>query len=115
MLQKSKYVIMEIVKSDSPVIELVPIVFPASLVHRGVYTGARPAYEDTCNLTSIRPYSAGFLDIRIKNNIHSNMKPILEIKTFGKSVSLNIESREGDEELIAKMLNGERITILKPQ
>ena len=109
MLQKAKYIIMEITREDSPVVELVPVVFPISLTHKVMFKGAKLAYEDTDNLTNIKPYSAGFLQSRIKRSMESNSRPELKINTFGKSTSLNIESKEDDGDLILKMLRGERI------
>lgn len=102
MGNKLKYIIVEI--SDGEATEILPVLFPESLMHIEIYRGVKGSYCGVLGRTkTTRCVSAGF--VRINDSI-----PLSEesIKTSGKSETLDLESRPEDAKLIYIMLTKSR-------
>ena len=98
MGNKLKYIIAEV--SDGEATEILPVLFPDSLIHREIYRGVKGSYCGALGKAkTTRCVSAGF--VRIDESI-----PLSEesIKVFGKSETLDLESRPEDAKLIYIML-----------
>lgn len=94
---KIKYIIIE--ATDSETKEILPVIFPCSLIHKEVYMAARRSYRGVTRRKQISCASAGFLTI-------DNSMPlsIEAINVFDRSESLNLDSRPEDAKLIYNML-----------
>lgn len=98
MANRIKYIIIEV--SDGETTEILPIVFPCSLVHKEMYRAARNSYYGTIRgARTVNCVAAGF--VRIDNSIPLSVEAI---NVFDKSESLGIDSRPEDAKLIYNML-----------
>ena len=84
MFKKAKYIILD---------DMTPIVFPITLQHDEV------ARRFTVKLTQPEVTSAGMVELTVTNG-----KPAFEC--YGRSISLDIDSKETDSATLNKMLGG---------
>lgn len=102
MGNKLKYIIVEV--SDGEATEILPVLFPDSLIHREIYRGVKGSYCGVLGRAkTTRCVSAGF--VRIDESMSLSEE---SIKVSGKSETLDLESRPEDAKLIYIMLTKSR-------
>lgn len=93
---RAKYIVIQFMDEHDR-LHFLPIIFPHLLAHADMWEGVVRSTSG-----AVQPVSAGFVDLVGRN-----------IKCFGRSETLNLDSRPVKDAALITALNGERATTLE--